>query len=132
MANIPFRARISETCTIRVTSEGTLVRDGLMALDTAVPGGRPGTAVVYTTGEGFQVSASTPTAFSTSPSGAAPVTFWTKYRVAGATTASEIPGTMKTLLNPGANQLSVDLRAMADHMVFGQGDYEAYVTLTCE
>ncbi|WP_367718665.1 hypothetical protein AB2N04_10245 [Nitratireductor sp. GISD-1A_MAKvit] len=109
-----------------------MVRDGLMALDSAVPGGRPGTAVVYTTGQGFQVSLKAPSAFSTSPGGAGPITFWTKYRIAGATTGSEIPGKMKTLLRAGANQLSVDLRAMTDHVVFGQGDYEAYVTLTCE
>jgi hypothetical protein len=130
--DIPFRASLEESCTIELQSDGLLVRDGLEVLDSAAAGGRAGVATIYTTGAGFQTSLNTPQAFSSAPSGTGGVTFTSTYSSTGATTTPKVAGSTITSLEVGASTLSVDLRAVASNAIFQKGDYEAFVTVTCE
>ncbi|MCR4267810.1 hypothetical protein [Nitratireductor sp. ZSWI3] len=132
ITTVPFNSQVDATCTITLQSPGVLGQDGVSKLDSKAAGGRSGRAVVLTTGEGFNLSTTTPTAFSSSPAGVGAVTFDSSYRASGATFIADTPGSTISRLGHGATNVDVDLSATANGFVFPLGRYTAEVTVTCE
>mgnify|MGYP000318428949 CR=1 FL=1 len=128
---IQFGGLIDGICTIVVGVSGALdiSADGLTI---STDYGYPATAVVTTTGTGFDLSVGTPSVFDTAPTdGNTGVTFQTSYTTTGITTVSGILGGVATALGIGITNVSVDLSASRSD-VFPSGTYGAETTITCE
>lgn len=128
---VQFNGLIDGICTILVGVSGALdiSTDGL-TISTAY--GYPATAVVTTTGSGFELSVGTPSVFDTAPAdGNTGVSFQTSYTTTGITSVSGILGSVATVLGLGITNVSVDLSATRSD-VFPAGTYGAETTITCE
>lgn len=128
---LQFNGIIDGICIIVVGAAGSLdiAADGL-ALSTSY--GSAATAVVTTTGGGFELSVGTPSVFDTAPTdGNTGVSFQTSYTTTGITAVSGILGGVATALGIGITNVSVDLTATRSD-VFPMGTYGAETTITCE
>ncbi len=126
-----FGGFVSNSCTLSTINDGILVSDVPgRVLDSSVPGGRPSRVKALTTSRGFKVRTFAPTVFTLGNS--ANTTFASLYSISGSTSATNIPGTTPSNLNPGSNVIAVNLRAVRTAGVFPRGNYEAVVIVRCE
>lgn len=132
--NMPFSATVLSTCTIVIATPGVMAPNaGFTVLDTEEAGGNAGTATLTTTAGTFSMSVDAPTVFSTVPTGGNDnLTFAAKYSSTGATTSSDVVGTVTTTLNPGTTTMEVDLKATKSSGVFPVGAYATTATVRCE
>jgi len=129
-----FTGTVSATCQITIDSGGVLGASAdLMTLSTTEAGGSAGTATIQASDSSFQVTAVAPASFTSAPAvGNTGVTFAALYSASGATTATEVDGSVPTALEAGLTNLSVDLEATKSDGAFPAGEYSADVTITCE
>lgn len=128
---IEFSGLIDALCIILVGTAGVLdVSGDGQTISTSY--GSAATAVVTTTGTGFDVDVGTPSSFDTAPTdGNAGVTIQTSYTATGVTEVSGILGGVATALGVGVTNVSVDLTATRSDP-FPSGTYSTETTITCE
>lgn len=133
-ANMPFTAAVLSTCTIVIATPGVMAPNSdFTVLDSEESGGTSGVATVTTTDSAFSISVDAPTTFFDAPTGGNDnVAFAAKYSATGATSASDVVGTVTTLINPGVTSMEVDVTATKSSGVFTQGAYAATATVRCE
>lgn len=133
-ANVEFTANIGGACVLLVANNGLLAADtGFTVLSSSQLGGVAASVTATTTDASFDFSASTPSSFTTAPSGGdTNVTFATTYSGVGTTIIPSTPGATTTPLNFGVTVLSINLSATKSSGVFPAGSYQADVTATCE
>lgn len=131
---VPFIANVTSTCVLTLGTPGTLGANAdFSQLSSKNAGGAAGTVTALTTGTGFQVSASAPTAFLIAPTGGDDnVTFSATYEANGATSVGEVLGTVTSELNFGLTNVNVNLAADKSSGAFPAGAYTAEVVVRCE
>jgi hypothetical protein len=140
VAMSPAHGVVAGTCTINVTSQGTMVASpGLSGLSSKLFGGSFAMATVTSNGLAcglldpltcFSISTQAPVSFSQAPSGgSANVNFVSSFTVDGG--AESPTGSPQTVAN-GAHAVRVHLVAIKSTNVFPAGTYRARVTLRCE
>lgn len=132
-ANVTFEGNVAPTCTLNVTSNGTLtVGTNLQSLSSHNPGGQAGVVQLTTTG-GVDISVDAVTDADEKPAEDNSATTWTPtYSATGAHSISET-GTATPLTVPGNSTVSVHLagtKGGTDR--FAAGDYSATVVVLCE
>lgn len=137
--NVIFNGTVTHTCTITVNNGGTLVADGaFQTLGSTVGAGVAGDADIVATGNTFQVSIDTPSAFdSQPPADTTAETFNASFNTSGATsTSGSAAGGANSggsTLTAGTTNVDVDLTASKGGSdVFEAGAYQATVVLRCE
>lgn len=133
--DVPFNGNVTHTCVINVNSSGTLgVSTDFQTLGSEEAGGSAGTATIVATGNGFDISADAPTAFSTKPAAdTSSNTFEANYATNGATSIGQVDGATANDLNNGTTNVIVNMSASKSGSdVFEAGAYAATVVLRCE
>lgn len=131
-APVQFDGTIVATCTLVVTSNGTLTPSAdLQSLSSKNAGGSAGTVSLSTTG-GVTVGLDT-LAVSSVPASDTSVTTWVQtYSSSGAHTVAETSSDT-ALADPGLSTLTVHLEGTkSDPDTFSAGSYQATVTVLCE
>jgi hypothetical protein len=133
-ANVPFSGIVVSTCTLAVTSPGTLAASSnYTVLSSTQAGGSSGAVTIVSTGTAFKVSATAPSSFTVSPAdGNTNTSFQAHYQATGATSIGTQLGTTQSTLNSGITNLTVDLAATKSSGVFSQGAYTSEVIVRCE
>lgn len=129
--NVIFNAQVQSTCTLQVTSDGTMeVSTDLQTLSSKIGGASPGTVELSTTG-GVDVSVN-PSVSAVVPVGDLATNWLPEYALSGAH-AVALTHTASTLNAPGMSTMTVHLtgeKSGSDR--FTQGTYQATVVVTCE
>lgn len=133
-ANLQFTANITGACILTVTTNGILAPNaGYTVLSSSEIGGVPATVTALTTSGAFAFSASTPSSFTTAPTGGnTNLSFATNYSGVGTTIIPSTPGATPTTLNLGVTVITLNLAGTKSTGVFPAGSYQADVTATCE
>lgn len=129
--NVLFNAQVQSTCTLQVTSNGTMtVSPDLKSMTSKNADASPGTVDISTTG-GVHFSVD-PTVSATVPVGDSATTWLPQYSMTGAHTVA-LTSSTSTLADPGASTATVHLTGTKSaNDRFMQGAYQATVVVTCE
>ena len=130
-----FNAAVAGACILTVGTPGTMAVDvaTYQTLSSKNATGIAGTVTALTSGTGFEVSTTAPSAFLVAPAtGNDNVSFASSYSLSGVTTILDVPGITPTVLGLGLTQVDVDLTATKSSGGFETGLYTASVTVTCE
>jgi len=129
-ADIPFSGSVTHTCVITVGPSGTLgVSSDFKTLSSLATGGSAGSASVVSTGNGFDVSVTAPSSFSTSPTeDTSSTAFTASYTVNNGSSQSSASD-----LTNGTHAIKVNMAATkSGSNIFEAGAYAATVVLRCE
>ena len=132
--DILFGGNILSSCVLVVGAPGVFgVNANGDVLSSKEAGGSAGTLTATATGTGYEISITSPAAFTVSPAGAtSDATFVSTYSLSGDTIVGETDEATSSPVNTGITNVSVDLVATKNSGIYSAGNYQAPVTVTCE
>lgn len=126
-----FTGAIVNACVLTAGATGVLTPNATYTnLSSTNSLGSGSVVAALTTGSGFHITAEAPASFTLGDS--TNVTFATTYNLTGVTSATNITGTVSTLLGIGVSTVDVGLTATKSSGTFTTGAYTAAVTVRCE
>lgn len=131
-ANVLFNANVDATCTLVVSSNGTMTADSsLQNISSKNAGGSAGSVSVSTTG-GVNISLLPVASFTVPVADVGAITWTPEYSLTGSHNTT-LTSSTTALTTPGNSVASVHLTGTkAGANRFAGGNYQATVTITCE
>ncbi len=126
-----FTGAIVNACVLTAGATGVLMPNATYTnLSSTNSLGSGSFVAALTTGSGFHITAEAPSSFTVGDS--TNVRFATTYNLTGVTSATNVTGTVASLLGIGISTVDVGLTATKSSGNFTTGAYTAAVTVRCE